>query len=201
MALHRRKPDVSRHHIVNPQTAHPFTRHLHRLVNLKEVIHRHLLLQRIIHRIVVDNKTPQHNIPVIQADPKLVRIICQNLLTNAVKYTPTGGRIEIEISLNQKSLVYNENKPESYIRLKVSDNGYGIPQSEQANIFTKLYRADNVKEKDTEGTGLGLYIAKSVLDRVGGMIWFESGENKGTSFYVAIPIIGMKEKKGNKKLE
>ncbi|OGE91756.1 MAG: hypothetical protein A3C85_03740 [Candidatus Doudnabacteria bacterium RIFCSPHIGHO2_02_FULL_48_21] len=143
----------------------------------------------------------EKNIPVIQADPKLVRIICQNLLTNAVKYTPTGGRIEIEISLNQKSLVYNENKPESYIRLKVSDNGYGIPQSEQANIFTKLYRADNVKEKDTEGTGLGLYIAKSVLDRVGGMIWFESGENKGTSFYVAIPIIGMKEKKGNKKLE
>lgn len=132
------------------------------------------------------------NIPKIQADPKLVRIIFQNLLSNAVKYTPKG-KVVVEITLKKEG-----NK--GYVLIKVSDTGYGIPQSQQSKIFTKLYRADNVKEKDTEGTGLGLYIVKSIIDHTKGKIWFESEENKGTSFYVAIPLTGMKKKKGTKEL-
>ena len=129
------------------------------------------------------------NIPQIQADPKLVRIIIQNLLSNAVKYTPTGGKVGINIS-----------KEEENISLKISDTGYGIPVEAQNNIFKKLFRADNVRAKEVDGTGLGLYVVKSIVDQSGGKIWFESAENKGTVFYVTIPLVGMQKKEGTKEL-
>ena len=71
---------------------------------------------------------------------------------------------------------------------------------QQEHIFQKLFRADNVREKDTEGTGLGLYIVKSILDYSGGKVWFESEENKGSTFYVSLPLEGMKKKEGTKTL-
>ena len=76
----------------------------------------------------------------------------------------------------------------------------GIPKIQQKKIFQKLFRADNVRETDTEGTGLGLYIIKSIVDNTGGKIWFESVENKGTSFSFTIPLSGMQSKKGTKAL-
>ncbi|MCX6733274.1 MAG: HAMP domain-containing sensor histidine kinase, partial [Candidatus Peregrinibacteria bacterium] len=86
----------------------------------------------------------------------------------------------------------------------VKDNGYGIKKSEQKNIFTKFYRASNVRKVPAEGTGLGLYLVKNMLDHTGGTIWYESDESKGSSFYVALPLTGMKPHKGReggKKLE
>jgi PAS domain S-box-containing protein len=130
------------------------------------------------------------NIPIIQADPKLFRIIFQNLLSNAIKYTPEKGLITLKLSKNTKNLI-----------LEVIDTGYGIPKADQAQIFQKLFRAENVREKDTEGTGLGLYIVKSIVDHSGGKISFKSTENKGTNFYLEIPLSGMKKKDGNKKIE
>lgn len=97
------------------------------------------------------------------------------------------------------------------IVFSVADNGMGIPADQQGQIFDKLFRADNVKESDTEGTGLGLYIVKSIVEHAGGKIWFESpykmetngGEKEisGTVFYVVLPITGMKPKKGTKSLD
>ncbi len=132
------------------------------------------------------------DIPKINADPKLLRMVFQNLLSNAVKYTPEEGNIEFAISYDQ------ENKS---INIKVTDTGYGIPKNQQDKIFTKLFRADNVREKDTEGTGLGLYIVKSIIEQTGGAIRFESEENKGTTFYISLPITGMQKKTGTKQLE
>jgi len=128
-------------------------------------------------------------IPLIKADPDLTRIILQNLITNAIKYTPTGGKVSVEVAIKKACMI-----------VKVSDTGYGIPKSQQKNIFGKLFRADNVKERDTTGTGLGLYMVKSILESVGGKIWFKSVENKGSQFFVSIPLKGMKKKKGEKKL-
>ncbi|MBL7141862.1 PAS domain-containing protein [Patescibacteria group bacterium] len=125
------------------------------------------------------------DLPIINADPKLLRIILQNLFSNSVKYTPEKGQVTIEIT-----------KQESDALIKVSDTGYGIPKAQQSKIFTKLFRADNVVVKDTDGTGLGLYIVKAVAEQSGGKIWFESKENKGTTFYVTIPLAGMRKKKG-----
>ena len=146
---------------------------------------------------VIDEQKPQINekginflfssekIPLINADPKLLRMVVQNILSNAVKYTPKNGKIKMFISLENKENVL----------LKISDTGYGIPKNQHSKIFTKLFRADNVRDKDTDGTGLGLYIVKSIVENSGGEIWFESPrENHGTKFFVSFPIKGMIKK-------
>lgn len=123
------------------------------------------------------------------ADAKLIRIVFQNFLSNSVKYTQPEGHIIAEISTKENNL---------YIR--VSDNGYGIPKAQHGKIFEKLFRADNVRQKDTEGTGLGMYIVKAIVESSGGKIWFESGENEGTTFHVLLPLAGMPKKGGTKGL-
>jgi PAS domain S-box-containing protein len=128
-------------------------------------------------------------VPMIMLDPKLIRIIFQNLISNAVKYTPSRGKVEVTV----KNIGDN-------LEIVVSDTGYGIPANQQDKVFTKLFRADNIQAMDTEGTGLGLYIIKSVLDESGGKISFVSKENKGTTFTVVLPMTGMKVKTGSKKL-
>ena len=120
----------------------------------------------------------EKSVPILHVDPKLLRIVIQNILSNSVKYISEGGKIEVSILLNKKK----------NILLKISDSGYGIPKNQQDKIFQKLFRADNVIGKDTEGTGLGLYIAKSIVEQAKGKIWFESEENIGTTFYVTLPL-------------
>ena len=132
----------------------------------------------------------EKGIPLLSVDPKITRMIFQNLLTNAVKYTPAEG----SISLNIK-------KDGSTILISVADTGCGIPKAAQSKIFTKLFRADNARTQDPEGTGLGLYIIKATIEQTGGKIWFESKENKGSVFYVSIPLAGMKKKEGSRRLE
>jgi PAS domain S-box-containing protein len=123
--------------------------------------------------------TVGNNIPTIEIDENLLRMVLENLTSNAVKYTMVGGKIELDVFYD---------KEQDNVKFKISDNGLGIPKSEQKNIFKKMFRAYNVKEADTEGTGLGLYIAKSIVDRFSGEIKMESEENKGTTFSVSLPI-------------
>jgi signal transduction histidine kinase len=78
------------------------------------------------------------------------------------------------------------------VLISVTDNGYGIPLADRKNVFAKMFRAGNIKSQDTDGTGLGLYIVKELLDRVGGSISFTSEENKGSTFVVQLPLEGMK---------
>lgn len=126
----------------------------------------------------------------IEADPNYIRIIFQNLITNAIKYTPEKGIITITISENKTDLI-----------ISVKDTGYGIPEKAKKMIFTKLFRADNIVTKDTNGTGLGLYITKAIIEQAAnGKIWFESEENKGTTFFVSLPKIGMIKREGVKGL-
>ncbi|MFZ2201832.1 MAG: PAS domain-containing sensor histidine kinase, partial [Microgenomates group bacterium] len=140
-------------------------------------------------------------VPVIQADPKLIRIIMGNLVTNAVKYTSAGGKGELGIRLIKAGETEGGKRMTlDGIMIKVGDSGYGIPENQKDKVFTKLFRADNVKEKDTEGTGLGLYIVKSIVDAAAGLIWFESVENQGSTFYVFLPLSGMPRKAGAKQL-
>ncbi len=139
-------------------------------------------------KLQIEKKYDQ-SIPPIQADPQLVRIIFQNLLSNAVKYTDEDGKITLAITLKEPDVC-----------IQVTDTGYGIPKVQQAQIFTKLFRADNAREKDTDGTGLGLYIVKAVVEQSGGKIWFTSKQNQGTDFYVTLPLGGMRQKTGAKGL-
>ncbi len=135
------------------------------------------------------SKEFDENLPAISTDPKLIRIVFQNIISNAVKYTPAKGKVDVGLTKQNSDLLFS-----------VTDTGYGIPKQQQSKIFTKLFRADNVMEKDTDGTGLGLYVVKYIVQEAGGKIWFESQENKGTTFYVTIPIKGMKKKEGAKEL-
>lgn len=134
-------------------------------------------------------------------DEPMFRMVVSNLVVNAVNYTADGGALHVECkeagkgqALGGKFLAEN-----SFV-VVVSDTGYGIPKLQQDELFTKFFRADNVREKHPDGTGLGLYIAKSILGNSGGSIWFNSEENKGTTFYVAIPMTGMKAEMGKKEL-
>jgi signal transduction histidine kinase len=127
--------------------------------------------------------------PEINVDPKLLRMVFQNYLSNAVKYTAEGGEIEVGLAEENGKMLFS-----------VKDSGMGIPENQKKNIFGKLFRADNVKATDTEGTGLGLYIVKQIIEQSGGRVWFESKENEGSTFYVELPMSGMKERTGSRKL-
>lgn len=134
------------------------------------------------------------DVPQIPIDLKLIRIVFQNLISNAIKYTPENGRIEITIQI-EKHVEEAKN-----ILVTVKDTGYGIPKYQHDKIFSKLFRADNVKKMEAEGTGLGMYIVKQIIDETGGKIWFESEEDKGSIFYITIPLSGMKKREGSKEL-
>ncbi len=119
------------------------------------------------------------NLPHLFADQKLVRIIFQNLISNAIKYTPENGTVICDVSLAEAS--------KRALFLTVKDSGIGIPKEEQSRVFEKLHRASNAEKLVPDGTGLGLYLVKTIMDKVGGGITFESIPGEGTTFYVSIP--------------
>jgi PAS domain S-box-containing protein len=138
---------------------------------------------------------------MLMIDETLFRIVINNLITNAIRYTAEGGEIRVECRVVNKGQLLGGNLlKENCFVVVVSDTGYGIPQGEQSKVFTRFFRADNAREKITDGTGLGLYIVKSILDHSGGLIWFTSRENEGSVFYAAIPMTGMRMKAGEKEL-
>ncbi len=136
------------------------------------------------------------------ADEKLLRMVFQNLISNSVKYTLPKGTVQVGVTVLSKDQVFGEKKLlTDSLAISVQDTGMGIPKAQQTTIFTKLFRADNAVETETEGTGLGLYIVKSIIDQSGGQVWFKSELNKGTEFYVTFPLSGMQSKEGSKKLQ
>jgi len=120
------------------------------------------------------------NIPITMIDPKLIRQVFLNLLTNANKYTQEKGQIEVTLKTgsNNKNLIF-----------EVKDNGYGILEKDRAQIFAKFYRGQNIVKLETEGTGLGLYLVKIIVEASKGTVDFVSKENKGTTFTITLPII------------
>ncbi|MEK7504795.1 MAG: HAMP domain-containing sensor histidine kinase, partial [Patescibacteria group bacterium] len=147
------------------------------------------LLPAISHKKIELKKNYDPSLGSVSVDPKLTRIIFQNLLSNAVKYTPTGGTVTFYLL-----------KEEGDVLCRVTDTGYGIPSADRTKIFTKLFRSDNVKDKEAEGTGLGLYIIKSIITAAGGSVSFDSLEGQGTTFTVRVPLSGMIKKQGTKEL-
>ncbi|MEO8638244.1 MAG: ATP-binding protein, partial [Candidatus Taylorbacteria bacterium] len=145
---------------------------------------------------------PEKKIELMLDEP-LFRSVISNMVMNSIHYTPEDGEISIECKImNKGEIVAGKLFEEKSFLIVVSDSGYGIPQNQQGKVFTKFFRADNAREVLADGTGLGLYLVKSVLDNSGGFIWFTSGgENQGSTFYAAIPMTGMRAKAGKKELE
>jgi len=173
-------------------------------VNLSEMIKSVIdeMKPGILQRNLKVEESHDENLPEIQADKKLLRMVLQNLLSNAVKYTPQDGGIKMSASIIFKDKIFGGvTMSADSIGIIVSDTGMGIPPEQKDRIFTKMFRADNAREAETEGTGLGLYIIKSVIEKSGGSVWFETEIGKGTTFYVTFELPGMREKVGSRKLD
>jgi PAS domain S-box-containing protein len=115
-------------------------------------------------------------LPKVQADPGQLRQVLSNLVENAIKYSPDGGSVRLRLE-----------PADSRLRFAVSDEGLGIPASEQRRVFEKFYRLDPGMSRGIGGTGLGLYICRELVRRVGGRIWVESAEGRGSTFFVEVP--------------
>jgi PAS domain S-box-containing protein len=118
--------------------------------------------------------------PTVMAEPQLLRQVIVNLTSNALKYTPSGGDISIRI----------DREADGRARWTITDSGIGIPKSALGRLFEKFYRAENVHTVETEGTGLGLYLVRLIIERLAGEVWCESEEGRGSMFIFTLPISG-----------
>lgn len=124
---------------------------------------------------VVFNK-PAEALPNVQVDKERIRWVIRNLIENAIRYSNEGGTVTVSITADAKVLT-----------VSVQDTGIGIADEAQEKIFSKFFRSKEAVEKRDEGSGLGLYIAKNIVNRHGGKIWFDSKLGQGTTFHFTIP--------------
>jgi two-component system phosphate regulon sensor histidine kinase PhoR len=117
---------------------------------------------------------------MVMADPQLLRQVIVNLTSNAIKYTPAGGAVSIALGFED----------ERTARWAITDSGIGIPTASLARLFEKFYRADNVHTVETEGTGLGLYLVRLIIEKLAGQVWCESEEGRGSTFTFTLPVAG-----------
>jgi two-component system phosphate regulon sensor histidine kinase PhoR len=114
---------------------------------------------------------------MVNADPDAAYQVIGNLVDNAIKYTPAGGKVTLNAEINTQ-----------WVAITVSDTGIGIPQGDLSRIFERFYRVDKARSRDSGGTGLGLSIVKHLVESHGGKVTVESTPNKGTSFTFTLPI-------------
>ena len=116
-------------------------------------------------------------LPAVRGDSNSLQEVLQNLLDNALQYTPAGGKIDVSAS-----------RSDSRVIVTVADTGIGIPQVEQERIFERFYRVDAARSREAGGTGLGLSIARHIMEAHGGRLWVESAVGEGSRFHFSIPV-------------
>ena len=123
------------------------------------------------------NLETAENLPKAMADPSQIKVVIENLLDNAIRYSNGKKEVGVDISNKGKNLL-----------LKIKDSGVGIPKADQKHICQRFFRSSNVLKYQTQGSGLGLYIVKSIVEKSKGKFGFKSVENKGSTFWFTIPI-------------
>jgi signal transduction histidine kinase len=123
--------------------------------------------------------SPGNDLPQVAADPDMLRQVLANLVENAVKYSPSGGRVHVSLGRHEGRVLF-----------AVRDEGLGIPLREQERIFEKFFRLDPNLTRGVGGTGLGLYICRELVRRMGGRIWVASREGVGSTFFFELPVAG-----------
>lgn len=127
---------------------------------------------------------PETILPDMYCDKEMIRVVFQNLIENAMKYSNDGDKVFLSIKQNDND-----------IEISVRDKGIGIKEENKDKIFDKFYRAENAKEKDPIGSGLGLFTTKSIIEYHKGKIWFENNQGgAGTTFYFSLPILNDNDK-------
>ncbi len=144
-------------------------------------------VQDMYHAVILEAQKHQHevvldlslNLPEIRADRERVLQVMMNIVSNAIKYTPDGGRIEISAGQSNKR-----------VWMEVSDNGIGIPAEDRDRIFERFYRVDKARSRQSGGTGLGLSIAKEIMDRHKGSLTLVDRTGPGTTIRMELPVEG-----------
>jgi PAS domain S-box-containing protein len=126
------------------------------------------------HQVEIDFPT---EFPAVYADPEKIGDVLTNLLENALKFSPEGGKITVNGKVSEDEVV-----------VTVADEGIGIAAEEQEVIFDRFYRADDARVRSTQGVGLGLHICKATVEAHGGRIWAHSGCGKGARFSFTLPV-------------
>lgn len=134
----------------------------------KEIHTKHLLISFTIE---------QEPFPKVHTELNKIKQAVANLISNAVSYTLAGGKISIDLKVQDNLAL-----------CAISDTGVGILKVQQKNVFTKFFRGSNVTTMEASGTGLGLYISKAFIGASGGRLWFKSTEGKGSTFYFTLPL-------------
>jgi signal transduction histidine kinase len=119
----------------------------------------------------------ERKLPPVLGDPRAIRMVIENLISNAIKYKKGKGKVEVSIFPQGKNLIFS-----------CKDNGVGIPQKDFKKVFTKFYRSPEAMELDPSGSGLGLYVNKIIIESSGGKIWFSKNKISGMTFYFSLPI-------------
>ena len=127
--------------------------------------------------IELEFRKPRKKMSKVILDAGKMNIAIANLVDNAIRYTPCSGKVIVSLRQDKKE-----------INFSIKDTGVGIPKAQQDRVFTKFFRGANVIRMETEGTGLGLFITKNIIEAHHGKIWFESKKNIGTTFYVTLPV-------------
>jgi len=129
------------------------------------------------------------DLPNVYADVSEIKIVIENLLENAIYYSKPKGTITIKIKYEEHPVFFYKFglKEKKFVYFEIKDDGIGISKNEQKYIFQKFFRTEEAKKTNTKGSGLGLYIAKSIVERNGGKIMFSSEENKGSVFWFILP--------------
>ncbi|MFA5736822.1 MAG: HAMP domain-containing sensor histidine kinase [Candidatus Paceibacterota bacterium] len=125
---------------------------------------------------------PNKELPFLEMDEDKIRMVLENLIDNAIKYNTLGGKIFIKIDDSRL------NSAESSLQITVVDSGIGIPSGEKDKVFQKFFRASNAIKQEPDGSGLGLYITREILEKHNGAIWFEEGKKGGSSFSFTLPL-------------
>jgi len=120
---------------------------------------------------------PESSLPPLNCDEGMIRVVLQNLIENAVKYSTSKGKVFVSLK-----------QVDTNIQISVHDTGIGINPKDKDDIFKKFFRASNAIEKDSVGSGLGLFTTYNIVGRHNGKIWFENMPGGGTTFFVTLPI-------------
>jgi len=120
---------------------------------------------------------PVSPLPEVRIDKEKISLAIHNLIDNAIRYAPKGGKVTLRLDRKGEYLVFS-----------IRDTGIGIPQTERERIFTKFFRGKKAMKIHTEGTGLSLFVVKNIIEKHSGRIWFKSKEAEGSTFYFKLPI-------------
>ncbi|KKT70263.1 MAG: Multi-sensor signal transduction histidine kinase [Candidatus Moranbacteria bacterium GW2011_GWF1_44_4] len=152
----------------------------HENVDLGEIADQAIseLKDLISEREVEVKKRIAPDLPPVSADAAGIKTAIKNLISNAIKYSRQKGEVEVDLKANGRKIL-----------LTVKDRGVGIPRYQHRKVFEKFFRSANEARYRTDGIGLGLYLARAIVENLGGKLWFESEAGKGSTFFVSIPVV------------